>query len=154
MKTFNDQNKNNDAMKKNQAPPYGTPGTDSHTKKTDDKTEFTQKPKDYANGSPIVQPTQNDIAARKDANGVKPQAAKGDDDVMSQDAHPGSDKNKIAWKQNASKAKITWSKLTEEELLKTEGQESSLINLVQTRYAVSNDEAQKQVKNFMEKCKC
>lgn len=87
-------------------------------------------------------------------------AAKGDDDVMSQpqpqqqqQSMPGVDEIKGKWKQHVGSAKIAWGKLTEDELLKSEGHAQKLTGLVQERYAISRDEADKQVKSFLEKYK-
>lgn len=57
------------------------------------------------------------------------------------------------WKQHVGAAKIAWGKLTEDELLKAEGRQEKLVGLVQERYAVSRDEADKQVKSFFAKFK-
>jgi uncharacterized protein YjbJ (UPF0337 family) len=43
--------------------------------------------------------------------------------------------------------------LTEDELLKVEGRQEKLAALVQERYAITRDEADKQVKSFFEKYK-
>jgi uncharacterized protein YjbJ (UPF0337 family) len=61
------------------------------------------------------------------------------------------DELKGKWKQQVGAAKIAWGKLTEDELLKAEGRQDRLAGLVQERYAVSRDEAVKQVKSFFEK---
>lgn len=66
---------------------------------------------------------------------------------------PSVDEVKGIWKQQVGAAKIAWGKLTEDELLKLEGHHQKLIGLVQERYAISRDEADKQVKNFFEKNK-
>ncbi|HEX4911804.1 MAG TPA: CsbD family protein [Permianibacter sp.] len=66
---------------------------------------------------------------------------------------PSGDEAKGNWKQQVGAAKIAWGKLTEDELLKTEGQQTRLAGLVQTRYAIQPDEAEKQVKAFFEKQK-
>lgn len=66
---------------------------------------------------------------------------------------PSADEIKGKWKQQVGAAKIAWGKLTEDELLKLEGHEQKLAGLVQERYAVTRDEADKQVKNFFEKNK-
>ena len=66
---------------------------------------------------------------------------------------PSGDEVKGNWKQQVGAAKIAWGKLTEDELLKTEGQQTRLAGLVQTRYAIQRDEAEKQVKAFFEKQK-
>jgi uncharacterized protein YjbJ (UPF0337 family) len=57
------------------------------------------------------------------------------------------------WKQRVGAAKIAWGKLTEDELLKAEGRQEKLAGLVQERYAITRDEADKQVKKFFAKLK-
>ncbi|WP_342245692.1 CsbD family protein [Pseudomonas sp. OTU5201] len=64
---------------------------------------------------------------------------------------PSKDELKGKWNQHVGAAKIAWGKLTEDELLKSEGQEQRLSGLVQERYAISRDEAQEQVKCFLDK---
>ena len=54
------------------------------------------------------------------------------------------------WKQQVGAAKLAWGKLTEDELLKLEGQKQKLAGLVQERYALSLGEAQQQVNRFFE----
>ncbi len=84
------------------------------------------------------------------------QAAKGDDSVMSQpppakqqqQALPRSDELKARWKQQMGAAKIAWGKLTDDELLRLEGHEQKLAGLVQERYAVTRNEADRQVREF------
>ncbi len=66
---------------------------------------------------------------------------------------PSADEVKGNWKQQVGAAKATWGKLTEDELLTTEGQEMQLAGLVQARYAIQRDEAEKQVKSFFAKHK-
>lgn len=66
---------------------------------------------------------------------------------------PSADEVKGKWKQQVGAAKIAWGKLTEDELLKLEGHEQKLAGLVQERYAVTRDEADRQVKSFFEKNK-
>jgi uncharacterized protein YjbJ (UPF0337 family) len=81
-------------------------------------------------------------------------AARGDDDLMSkqqQQSMPSVDALKGRWKQHVGSAKIAWGKLSEDELLKSEGHEDRLAGLVQERYAVSRDEAGQQVKSFFKK---
>lgn len=58
------------------------------------------------------------------------------------------DEMKSKWKQQVGKAKMKWGKLTEDELLEAEGREEKLTGLIQERYAVTRDEARKQVKDF------
>lgn len=66
---------------------------------------------------------------------------------------PTIDEVKGKWKQQVGAAKIAWGKLTEDELLKIEGHEQKLAGLVQERYAITREEAEKQVKSFFEKNK-
>lgn len=66
---------------------------------------------------------------------------------------PSVDEVKGIWKQQVGAAKIVWGKLTEDELLELEGHQQKLTGLVQERYAITRDEADKQVKSFFEKNK-
>lgn len=102
--------------------------------------------------------TDHEIAPRavplKDADTPSPKAAEGDDDLMSkqqQQSMPSVDQVKGKWKQQVGAAKIAWGKLTDDELLKTEGQAQKLTGLVQERYALSREQADKQVATFFEK---
>lgn len=54
------------------------------------------------------------------------------------------------WKQLVGKAKTTWGKLTDDELLKIEGNAQRLTGLVQERYGATREEAETQVKKFFE----
>ncbi len=54
------------------------------------------------------------------------------------------------WKQLVGKAKTTWGKLTDDELLKIEGNAQRLTGLVQERYGATREEAEKQVKKFFD----
>ena len=66
---------------------------------------------------------------------------------------PSSDELKGKWKQQVGAAKLAWGKLTEDELLKSEGHAQKLAGLVQERYAITHDEAEQQVKSFFDKTK-
>ena len=66
---------------------------------------------------------------------------------------PSADELKGKWKQQVGAAKIAWGKLTEDELLESQGQLEKLAGLVQERYAVTRDEADQQVKSFLDKTK-
>ena len=55
------------------------------------------------------------------------------------------------WKQHLGAAKVAWGELTEDELLKAEGRQDKLAGLVQERYAITRDEADRQVKRFLDK---
>ncbi len=61
------------------------------------------------------------------------------------------DEMKGKWKQQVGKAKLAWGKLTEDELLAAEGRQEKLAGLVQERYAITREEAEKQVKEFFSK---
>ena len=64
---------------------------------------------------------------------------------------PGVEGVKGKWKQLIGAAKIAWGKLTDDELLKSEGHQQKLAGLIQERYAITHDEAHNQVKVFLEK---
>ncbi len=64
---------------------------------------------------------------------------------------PGVDEMKAKWKQQVGGAKTVWGKLTDDELLESEGHLEKLTGLVQERYAITRDEANKQVKSFFDK---
>ena len=48
-------------------------------------------------------------------------------------------------------AKVAWGKLTQDQLMETEGKFQKLVGLVQEKYAVSRMDADKQVRAFMDK---
>ena len=104
-----------------------------------------------------AQEADHEITRRDEDEVNPPLAAKGNDDVMSQQQQqnmPTSiDAAKGKWKQQLGAAKIAWGKLTEDELLRLEGHEQKLAGLVQERYAITRDEADKQVKAFFDKNK-
>ncbi|HEY0975054.1 MAG TPA: CsbD family protein [Solimonas sp.] len=62
-----------------------------------------------------------------------------------------SDTLKGQWKQLAGRAKESWGKLTDDELLKVEGNAQRLSGLVQERYGVTREEAESQVKRFIDR---
>ncbi|MFC5715097.1 CsbD family protein [Pseudomonas sp. GCM10022188] len=64
---------------------------------------------------------------------------------------PSADELKAKWKQQVGNAKIAWGKLTDDELLETEGHADKLAGLVQERYAIEREEAERQVKEFLDK---
>jgi uncharacterized protein YjbJ (UPF0337 family) len=66
---------------------------------------------------------------------------------------PSIEELKGKWKQQVGSAKVAWGKLTEDELLQSEGHAEKLAGLVQERYAITHDEAEKQVKSFFDKTK-
>jgi uncharacterized protein YjbJ (UPF0337 family) len=70
---------------------------------------------------------------------------------MSKRIMPSVDEMKGKWKQNVGAAKLAWGKLTEDELLKFEGRQDKLAGAIQERYAITRDEADRQVKDFFAK---
>jgi uncharacterized protein YjbJ (UPF0337 family) len=70
---------------------------------------------------------------------------------MNKPIMPSVDEMKGKWKQHVGAAKIAWGKLTEDELLKFEGRQDKLDGAIQERYAISREEADRQVKDFFAK---
>ena len=62
-----------------------------------------------------------------------------------------SDTLKGQWKQAMGRAKESWGKLTDDELLKVEGNAQRLSGLVQERYGVTREEAEQQVQRFVDR---
>lgn len=56
------------------------------------------------------------------------------------------------WPQQVKAAKSQWGKLSESEILKSDGNPEQLSSLVQRRYDISRDVAEKQVHSFLDKC--
>lgn len=85
------------------------------------------------------------------------QAAPQEKDNEKSTQKPGSqassneDEQNGEWQQQVGAAKTMWGKITEDELLRTEGQQQKLAGLVQERYAISQAEATKQVSAFFDK---
>lgn len=52
------------------------------------------------------------------------------------------------WKQLKGKAKSQWGKLTDDDLMRVEGNTESLVGVLQERYGMARDEARKQVEAF------
>jgi uncharacterized protein YjbJ (UPF0337 family) len=86
---------------------------------------------------------------------TKSPAAMGANETMSSQqysAMPSSvDAAKGMWKRHVGAAKIAWGELTEDEILTSEGHAQKLAGLIQERYAITRDEADKQIKAFFEK---
>ncbi len=66
---------------------------------------------------------------------------------------PSVDELKGKWKEHVGAAKVVWGQLTDDELLRAEGQAQKLIGLIQQRYAITREEAERQVKHFLDKLK-
>jgi uncharacterized protein YjbJ (UPF0337 family) len=101
------------------------------------------------NPTPTPAPTSPRVATQADNAGDDAGTATPPTRQMEQ-SMPGSDELAGKWKQKVGAAKIVWGKLTDDELLKLEGHEQKLAGLVQERYAISRDAAQKQVRTFFE----
>jgi uncharacterized protein YjbJ (UPF0337 family) len=52
------------------------------------------------------------------------------------------------WKQYAGKAKSKWGKLTDDDMTTLSGKKDQLVGLVQERYGIARDEAERQVDEF------
>lgn len=55
------------------------------------------------------------------------------------------------WSQHVGAAKLAWNRLSESELLKSEGNEQKLAVMVEEHYFISNAEASKRVRTFLGK---
>ena len=55
------------------------------------------------------------------------------------------------WKQAKGKVKEQWGKLTDDDMLEIEGNQEQLVGRVQHRYGVQKEEAEKQVREFMDR---
>lgn len=54
------------------------------------------------------------------------------------------------WKQHMGAAKIAWGKLTDDQLMETSGHHQKLVGLIEEKYNITREEAEKQVKLFTE----
>ncbi len=61
---------------------------------------------------------------------------------------------KAKWQQQVGAAKKLWGKLTDDEIMKSNGDSEKLAGLVKERYAINRIEADKQVKKFLAECNC
>lgn len=59
------------------------------------------------------------------------------------------DQIKGRWTEVKGKVKEQWGKLTDNDLLEIEGDHDQLIGRVQRRYGIAKEEAEKQVREFM-----
>ncbi|WP_137972079.1 general stress protein CsbD [Pseudomonas sp. F(2018)] len=55
------------------------------------------------------------------------------------------------WRQLAGLARVAWDELTLDELIRTQGDAQQLTDLVQRRYDMPREDAQKQVMSFFER---
>ncbi len=55
------------------------------------------------------------------------------------------------WQQLTGSAKTEWGKLTDDELRQIDGEKDRLVGVVQEKYGLARDEAEKQVEDWIEK---
>lgn len=63
---------------------------------------------------------------------------------------PSLNKMKTQWKQQIVAARIAWARLSADELIKLDGNRQELALLIQERYVITPDEAEKRVKRFFD----
>lgn len=68
-------------------------------------------------------------------------------------AVPGQDALKEQWQAQVAEARQVWRKLSEDELLRSEGKLQKLTSLVQERYEITRYAAEKQVQSFIDRLK-
>lgn len=127
------------------------------TKKPDDKGQESKNP----NVKPAAKEAnqQGQQTGDKPAPGSTPPLENPDSDhqpikSQQQQGLPSGDQMKAKWKQYMGDAKNTWGKLTDDELLQSEGNTQKLAGLVEERYAISREAAHKQVEQFLKACHC
>ena len=59
------------------------------------------------------------------------------------------DQLKGKWKQISGNAKKKWGDLTDDDLMKAEGDSEKLVGIVQERYGIEREEARKQVNSWV-----
>lgn len=57
------------------------------------------------------------------------------------------------WKQVAGEAKSKWGKLTDDDIARSEGDTQKLAGVLQERYGIAKEEAEKQVNSWTESIK-
>lgn len=58
------------------------------------------------------------------------------------------------WKELAGSAKEKWGKLTDNEWTALKGKRDRLSGVIQQKYGIAKEEAEKQIKEFEASCKC
>ncbi|MEJ7590311.1 MAG: CsbD family protein [Planctomycetaceae bacterium] len=64
------------------------------------------------------------------------------------------DQIKGKWKQASGQVQQKWGELTDDDLTVVDGKREELVGRVQERYGIAKEEAEKQVKEFEDCCKC
>jgi len=83
-------------------------------------------------------------------SGTVMQAAKGDDDLMSQEPARivDADGGAKIWKRNIGRAKKTWSELARADLAKVDGNPAKLADLLRRHYSLGEAEVERQIADF------
>ncbi|MBL6752472.1 MAG: hypothetical protein ISP90_18280 [Nevskia sp.] len=91
------------------------------------------------------------IAASPEIHGAPAQAARGDDDLMSQPPEPTVEAGALTkiWKHQIGRAKRTWSKLAGADLAKVDGNPAKLADLLRLHYPLGDAEIDRQVAGFL-----
>ena len=58
------------------------------------------------------------------------------------------------WKELKGSAKEKWGKLTDDELTELKGKRDKLAGVIQNKYGVAKEEAERQIKEFENSCRC
>lgn len=58
------------------------------------------------------------------------------------------------WKELKGTAKEKWGKLTDDELTALQGKRDKLSGVIQNKYGVAKEEAERQIREFEEACRC
>lgn len=98
------------------------------------------------NGNPVGKPA------------AKPEAARGDDALMSQQAKPvaasdagtaRTEQRSSKWKGAVAQAHTKWSKISVDELTRCDGLEQPLATLLEQRYQLSKGDSHQQAREFL-----
>jgi uncharacterized protein YjbJ (UPF0337 family) len=81
------------------------------------------------------------------SNSIRPIAS-----VLKQENVMNWDQVKGNWKQFTGKIKEKWGKLTDDDLTAAAGQREQMVGLLQKRYGIAKEEAQKQLDEFINCC--
>lgn len=79
----------------------------------------------------------------------QPQQWEGQQKADQQQASNTLDVVNAKWQQQVGAAKALWGKLTDDEILQSQGNAEKLAGLVKERYAINRNDAHKQVKKFL-----
>lgn len=92
------------------------------------------------------------VALASDSEHMPLHAAAGDDSMMSSPPPPASARIELRenrWKEQLVAAKGRWSRLSEQELLASDGNEVALARLITKRYGIDHSRASVQVRRFL-----